>query len=70
MGVILSAIVVAIVVTVGAGYVLRSEQEPSWEFYSSTTGARVGDPGCNLVGGNWGGNPEVAPCPAGEENAT
>jgi hypothetical protein len=68
MGVILSAIAVAIVIAIGAGFVLRSEQEPAWGAYSSSS-ARVGDPGCNLVGGNWGGNPEVAPCPAGEEPA-
>ncbi len=68
MGVILSGIAVAVVVAIGAGLIMNSEQEPSWEVYS-TSSARVGDPGCNLVGGNWGGNPGVAPCSAGEEPA-
>lgn len=69
MGVILGAIAIAAVIAVGAGFVLDREQEPAWQAYSSSTGARVGDPGCNLVGENWSGNPETAPCPTGEEPA-
>lgn len=56
MGVILGGIVAAIVLAVGAGFVLRSEQEPAWEVYS-TQSTRVGEPGDNLVGPDWTGEP-------------
>jgi hypothetical protein len=68
MGVILTAIVVAVAIAFGAGFVMRGEQEPSWQAYTSGS-TRVGDPGCNLVGGNWAGNPETAPCVAEEPAA-
>ena len=49
MKALLSAVVVAIVVAVGAAFVLDgSFQRPSSEA-NTTTGARVGDPGGNLV---------------------
>jgi hypothetical protein len=57
MGMILSGIVVAIAIAVGAGVFLRSEQEPAWQVYS-TASTRVGDPGENLVGANWSGEPD------------
>jgi hypothetical protein len=66
MGVILTSIVIAVAIAIGAGFVMRGEQEPSWQVYS-TGSTRVGDPGCNLVGGNWAGNPATAPCATGEE---
>jgi hypothetical protein len=56
MGVILTGIVLAIALAIGAGVVLRSEQKESWQVYS-TDSTRVGDPGENLVGQNWTGNP-------------
>jgi hypothetical protein len=56
MKVILGAILVAIVLGVGAAMVLNTTQRPAYEVYS-TSGARVGDPGHNLVGENWSGNP-------------
>jgi hypothetical protein len=56
MKVILGAILVAIVLGVGAALVLNTTQRPAYEVYS-TSGARVGDPGHNLVGENWSGNP-------------
>jgi hypothetical protein len=52
MGVILAGIAAVIVIAVGAGLVLRAEQEPAWQVYS-TTSTRVGDPGSNLVGPEW-----------------
>jgi hypothetical protein len=63
MGVIFAGILAAIVLAVGAGFVLRGEQEPAWQAYS-TDSTRVGDPGKNLVGtdfsGEPGGGPDVA----------
>ena len=56
MGVILAGIVAAVVIAIGAGIFMRSEQEPSWQVYS-TTSTRVGDPGDNLVGPDWSGEP-------------
>ena len=52
MPMILTGIVVAIAIAIGAGYLMRSEQEPSWRVYS-TDSTRVGDPGHNLVGPEW-----------------
>lgn len=59
MGVILTGIVVAIVIAIGAGYVLPKEQRPAWQVYS-TTSTRVGDPGQNLVGSGWMGESGAA----------
>lgn len=55
MRMILTGSVLAIVISIGAGYVLRAQQEPSWQVFS-TESARVGDPGHNLVGPNWTGD--------------
>lgn len=67
MGVILTGIVAAIVIAIGAGFALRSQQEPSWEAYS-TASTRVGDPGANLVGRDFSGDPGDEPAGAeGEE---
>jgi hypothetical protein len=68
MGVILTGIVVAVVIAVGAGFVLRGEQEPAWQVYS-TESARVGDPGHNLVGPNWTGEPGGSAAAADEDAA-
>lgn len=56
MGMIFAGIVVAVVVGVGAGYFFQTQQEPSWQVFS-TDSTRVGDPGHNLVGQNWTGEP-------------
>ncbi len=56
MGVILAGIVAAAVLAVGAGFILRSEQRAAYEVYS-TGSTRVGDPGQNLVGPQWTGEP-------------
>lgn len=57
MKVILASIAVAAVLAFGASYVLNETQRPAYEVYS-TSGARVGDPGHNLVGPNWSGDPK------------
>ena len=57
MGTILAGIVAAIVIAIGAGAFLRTEQEPAWQVYSSGVSTRVGDPGTNLVGEDWSGEP-------------
>jgi hypothetical protein len=56
MGVILMGIAAAIVIAIGASVVLDAKQEPAWQAYS-TEGARVGEPGDNLVGPGWSGEP-------------
>jgi hypothetical protein len=50
----LAAVGVVIVVAVGAGYVLNADNRTAYDAFS-TTGARVGDPGSNLVGDRWTG---------------
>jgi len=59
MGMILTGIVVAAAIAFGAGYFFLDEQqqEPAWRVYS-TDSTRVGDPGHNLVGQNWSGEPD------------
>jgi hypothetical protein len=68
MGVILGGALAAVVLAVGAGYVLRSYQEPAYERYT-TPSVRVGDPGENLVGRDWSGEPLGVPGVAREEAA-
>lgn len=56
MGAVLSGIAVAVVIAVGASFVLRGEQQPpAWQVHS-TESTRVGDPGHNLVGPGWTGD--------------
>ena len=52
MKVFLAALVFAAIVAVGVSIVLNSVQRPSYSAFS-TSGARVGDPGDNLVGRDW-----------------
>jgi hypothetical protein len=68
MGMILTGIAVAVAIAVGAGYFMRAEQQPSWMVFS-TESTRVGDPGHNLVGANWTGEPgeSSAAVASGEE---
>jgi hypothetical protein len=57
MKIIFLAVFVAIVIGVAAGAILNHEQRPAYEAFS-TSSTRVGDPGENLVGQNWSGNPK------------
>lgn len=52
---ILGGIVVAIVIGIGVGYVLKVDNRLAYEAYTSDVSARVGDPGANLVGPKWTG---------------
>src|SRR3546814_18278990 len=58
MGIIISGIVTAIVCGAIAAFALSAVQKPSYDAYS-TSSTRVGDPGSNLVGREWTGNPTV-----------
>jgi hypothetical protein len=49
MKVFVAAVVFAVIAAVGVAMVLNSIQEPSSVAFT-TTGARVGDPGHNLIG--------------------
>ena len=57
MKVILASVLIAIAIGVVAAFVLNTTQRPAYEVYT-TQSVRVGDPGHNLVGENWSGNPE------------
>jgi hypothetical protein len=57
MKVIFGSILIALVIGVAAALVLNTAQRPAYEVYS-TSSVRVGEPGHNLVGENWSGNPE------------
>jgi len=66
MRVLLSGIAVAIVLGVIAAVVLTTAQEPVYDVYSSSS-TRLDQPGSNLVGRRWTGNPqESASGSAGE----
>jgi hypothetical protein len=52
--IIVLASVAALVLGYVASFVLASEQEPAYQAYTGS-GARVGDPGNNLVGPAWNG---------------
>ena len=58
MNVVISGIVVAVALGVVSAFALRGSQEPAYAAYS-TSSTRVGDPGYNLVGKNWTGDPKV-----------
>lgn len=51
---LLLGVTVAILLGIGAGSVLISTQTPVYEAFT-TSGARVSDPGYNLVGPHWTG---------------
>jgi ubiquinone biosynthesis protein Coq4 len=51
--IILSAVAV-LALGFGAALILSSEQQAAYQAYS-TSGARVGEPGHNLVGPSWDG---------------
>lgn len=50
----ISAAVIAILIAAGAWLVLGGVQETAYQAFT-TSGARVSDPGDNLVGKNWFG---------------
>ena len=56
MKVIVGAVLVAIVIGVAAGFILNAVQRPAYEVFA-TSATRVENPGSNLVGNNWTGNP-------------
>ena len=58
MNIVLSGIAAALGLGVISAFVLRADQTPAWEAYS-TSSTRVGDPGYNLVGKNWSGEPKL-----------
>lgn len=58
MKVIVLAVLAAAVLGVVAGLVFRQEQVFAFQAFS-TPSARVGDPGYNLVGRHWTGDPNV-----------
>jgi hypothetical protein len=60
MRALISGIVVAVVLGVVAALVLRTAQETAYVAYS-TSSTRLGNPGDNLVGKSWTGNPRVQP---------
>ena len=54
MKVIIVSAVAALVLAYAASFVLNVEQKPAYEAFVGS-GARVGEPGNNLVGPNWTG---------------
>jgi hypothetical protein len=59
--VILLSAIAGIVIAVAASFVLNHEQEPAYRAFTGS-GARVGEPGTNLVGPTWNGlNEQTAP---------
>jgi hypothetical protein len=56
MKVIVASALATLILGIGAALILNAVQEPAYEAYS-TSGARVGQPGDNLVGETWSGNP-------------
>lgn len=64
MRVLLSGIATAIVLGVIAAGVLSMAQKPSYDVYSSSS-TRLGEPGSNLVGKSWTGNPEIGSASGG-----
>ena len=53
---IFASVLIAIVIGVAAAFIMNTAQRPAYEVYS-TSSTRVGEPGHNLVGENWSGNP-------------
>ena len=61
MGMIVTGVVAAFVIAIGANYFVgaQGDDRAAWQVYSSSS-ARVGDPGENLVGPGWTGEGEVS----------
>ena len=60
MKVILGSVLVALVIGAAAAFILNTAQRPAYEAYA-TSSTRVGEPGHNLVGQAWSGNPGRPP---------
>lgn len=58
MKIIILSILVAVALSVVAALVLSSEQRLAYQAYS-TQSTRISDPGENLVGRTWSGDPHV-----------
>jgi hypothetical protein len=58
MNIVLTGIAAAIVLGLVAAFVMRADETRAWEAYS-TSSTRVGDPGYNLVGKGWSGEPKL-----------
>ena len=58
MSTLISGIVAAVVLSAIAGFVFFSVNEPAHTVYSASS-VRIDEPGSNLVGENWSGNPTV-----------
>ncbi len=58
MKVIILSAVVALVLAYAASFILNRGQEPAYEAFVGS-GARVGNPGTNLVGPEWTGQPST-----------
>ena len=58
MNIVLTGIAAALVIGVISSFVLRADQTRAYEAYS-TSSTRVGDPGYNLVGKGWSGEPKL-----------
>jgi hypothetical protein len=56
MKVIFGSVLVALLIGLVAAFALNAAQRPAYEAFS-TSSTRVGEPGRNLVGDNWSGNP-------------
>ncbi len=48
----IAGVVVAVVIAVGAGFILTAVAQPAYKSFA-TSETRVGNPGHNLVGPNW-----------------
>ncbi len=58
MKVIILSAAAALVLAYAASFILNREQEPAYEAFVGS-GARVGNPGSNLVGPEWTGQPRA-----------
>ncbi len=56
MKMIFASVLIAIVIGIAAALILSMAQRPAYEVYS-TSSTSVREPGHNLVGENWSGNP-------------
>jgi hypothetical protein len=68
MRVIVSAIIVAALISAAVGYVLFTGEKPIYEALAQP-GVRIGDPGTNLVGPNWTGLYPISPAPTAIRDA-
>ena len=58
MKMIALASLAAVALGIGAAFILSASQQKAYEAYV-TSGARVSEPGHNLVGQRWNGDPDV-----------